>query len=683
MRSIAYCALLVSAGCTRPADGDASDAATDSWDSAADDAAPDDASHDSADVRSTAPYWGTQPPPHTTTIALSRDARRAYVVQPDGDAVSVIDVMERRLLAEIPLGPRPTVDVRGNYHPAVSPRALALSRTRATIYVACETSGEVVAIDETSLRVRSRVGVCPRAVGVLLGPDESRVYVACNADQQIAEIDAGTLAIMATVPAPAPPWSLAWRQLARGVQLVAGAIVSDAVGVFDVSPTLRLAETWQLAPIAPGAQPQLANGVGRAAYDLAQAPGVDRPLYAAYRLVATQTAQPVLDFESTVFPAVGEPLRPGGEPTRPMTTDSRIAGVDGEFGDVVSGPRALAVLPGAGRYALLVAENSEDLLVVDLRGRAEVSLLRPLPGDWPQGIAVSEDGMRGVVDQRASGDVAVLDITHDAIGVPAVSVAAVVPARTRDPMPDQLRLGQRVFHSANSSEFSTTTNFWFACATCHPEGATLGATLRFSQGPRDIPTNTGGLDGFLFRAANRNSIMDYRRTVEVEQGGDWPDADSIRTPQLRAVEQYVLFAIPDPPRPRTDPARVARGRAVFARSDSACATCHSGPSYTDSGAGNPALDYAGEVRLHDVGTCVTTGYADRASLDVSGRPREPCRFDTPTLRAIYASPPYLHDGSAATLRDVLTTRNRAQRHGRTDTLDADEIDALVEFLRSL
>ena len=58
-------------------------------------------------------------------------------------------------------------------------------------------------------------------------------------------------------------------------------------------------------------------------------------------------------------------------------------------------------------------------------------------------------------------------------------------------------------------------------------------------------------------------------------------------------------------------------------------------------------------------------------------------IDTPTLRGLWATAPYLHDGSAATLRDVLTTANPAARHGNLSTLTSAQIDQLVEYLNQL
>ena len=76
-----------------------------------------------------------------------------------------------------------------------------------------------------------------------------------------------------------------------------------------------------------------------------------------------------------------------------------------------------------------------------------------------------------------------------------------------------------------------------------------------------------------------------------------------------------------------------------------------------------------EIDRYDVGT--------RGELDRSGT------FDTPTLVELWRTAPYLHDGSAATLREVLTDRNQGDLHGTTSHLTDDEIEALIAYLMSL
>ena len=67
----------------------------------------------------------------------------------------------------------------------------------------------------------------------------------------------------------------------------------------------------------------------------------------------------------------------------------------------------------------------------------------------------------------------------------------------------------------------------------------------------------------------------------------------------------------------------------------------------------------------------------RSALDRSGA------FDTPTCVELWRTGPYLHDGSAVTLKEVLTTKNPDDKHGKTSHLSEEEIDALVEYLLSL
>jgi len=59
------------------------------------------------------------------------------------------------------------------------------------------------------------------------------------------------------------------------------------------------------------------------------------------------------------------------------------------------------------------------------------------------------------------------------------------------------------------------------------------------------------------------------------------------------------------------------------------------------------------------------------------------KFYTPTLIEIWRTAPYLHDGSAVTIRDVLTTRNLSGKHGDAKDLSPAEIDDLCEYVMSL
>src|SRR2546423_11825914 len=83
----------------------------------------------------------------SSTIALASDDRTLWVANPDADSVTVIDPSTRAVLAEIALGPTPTVDAAGRYEPAVKPRALAILANHAKAYVAAQTANAIFVID--------------------------------------------------------------------------------------------------------------------------------------------------------------------------------------------------------------------------------------------------------------------------------------------------------------------------------------------------------------------------------------------------------------------------------------------------------------------------------------------------------------------------------------------------------
>jgi cytochrome c peroxidase len=454
-------------------------------------------------------------------------------------------------------------------------------------------------------------------------------------------------------------------------------------------------------PGAPddGDDPTEPHGVVRGIYDAAVRPGSGE-LWVAHLMLGIDTAQPALDFQETAFPALSV-LDGSGSLLKRLSVEVN-AGDDGAFGDVVSGPHAIA-FSGDGKLAFVADENSEDVLVVDAERNVELTVVRPLPGHMPEGVVWANGKL--YVEERNTEDIAVFRLDETDGGVSVVADGSPMRSLAKDPMPAKLRLGQKLFYSANSDDVPVTQNHWVACASCHLEGRSDAVTWQFNQGPRDTPTNAGGLldTGFLFRTADRTKVEDYWQTIDVEQGGHFDATEPSQQPLLGALAAYVNYAIPAPVAPSTDAGHLmrdadlaalrARGAAVFERVG--CGSCHSGPAKTDSGAGNPSLDLGGDmvssmteggVLLHDVGTCATSGATvDVAHPDIEGHDRDACAFDTPQLRGLADSAPYLHDGSAATLADLLPIMLKA---GSTPDqpppdLSDDDRTALVEYLRGL
>jgi cytochrome c peroxidase len=107
-----------------------------------------------------------------------------------------------------------------------------------------------------------------------------------------------------------------------------------------------------------------------------------------------------------------------------------------------------------------------------------------------------------------------------------------------------------------------------------------------------------------------------------------------------------------------------RGMDLFFSERLECFHCHGGFNFTDSTthAGNDV----DRVGYHNTGLYNLNGVgaypADNTGLfDMTGEPRDMGRFKAPSLRNIAVTAPYMHDGSVATLEDVIANYERGGR----------------------
>jgi YVTN family beta-propeller protein len=701
----------------------------------------------------TSPLGGSPEPVarHSSSIALSPDDKTLYVVNADSDTVSIIDTASRKLLQEIQLGSGPVmgpvVDGNPRYTPAVEPRYLALSPARGMLYVTGKHSspGTLYGIDVATGKVTGTVQVGSEPAGVLVAPDESAIYVAVSQEAKVVEVDPCTMAVIATIPLSSPspyppkPWALGWSlddKTLYVTDLLAPYVMSIDVASMAVS-------SINIPDYASRGDPRYANGTARGLYDVVARPGTSDALWVPHMMLANKPAQAmvgdlhpplgtVLEFDTTAFPTLSV-LADGAFVTR-LSTNTTFTGAvpdNGQFGlDVVSGPQAVEFTPD-GHYALMLDNASEDVMLVDADARQEApnGLLHPLyasspPGHMEQGLVLSSDGTTAYIDERNTRDVRVIQLDTSVLACPVlpgtpltVDDPPIARSNNPDPMPAQYRAGQMVFFTSNQVLTPITQNNWIACSTCHVEGRSDAVTWLFTEGPRDTPSNAGGLldTGFLLRTADRRAVEDYWRTIVTEMGGsdfsacdtetstDACPASPMLATYLTEVASFVNYALPAPIPPTTDPTLVAAGEKLFTDPTVGCATCHNGPAHTDSGFGNPTLDLTAPVQctttliggapaentvlLHNVGTCNATAFPDVAHQDVPaplGPMRTACCFDTPTLRGVSDSPPYLHDGSQTTLKGLLlASQMHTIKMGNLDGLSDADLDALVEYLKSL
>ena len=126
------------------------------------------------------------------------------------------------------------------------------------------------------------------------------------------------------------------------------------------------------------------------------------------------------------------------------------------------------------------------------------------------------------------------------------------------------------------------------------------------------------------------------------------------------------FLLPPPPAGSFDAAAAARGQALF-NGSARCGSCHVAPTYSDVQNGPDAAT----PRLHDAAeTGMDPAYALRTATK---------KYRTTPLRALWQHAPYFHDGSAATLEDVVEHYVKLRKLSLTRRQKAD----LVEFLKSL
>jgi YVTN family beta-propeller protein len=285
-----------------------------------------------------------------------------------------------------------------------------------------------------------------------------------------------------------------------------------------------------------------------------------------------------------------------------------------------------------GRYV------SDDLTA----GRGYVVTRLPTQAN-PRRLALSGDGKTLVVSNHLADSLTVID---------AESLKVLRHIPLGGPEPDAARRGEVLFNSARM-----TFHGQFTCASCHPDGGSDGLNWDLTR---------DGVGNFK----NTKSLLGVRDSAPYGWHGTSPTladrvAGTLRTlhrhePAGTEVEDLVAYlsSLP-PPRPLpvkdADRDAVARGREVF-QGKGQCSNCHH----------RAALD---DGKAHNVGTRGDTDTQDA--------------FDTPALRGVARTAPYLHDGRAETLEEVFTKHNPKGWHGAAHTLSKEELGDLIAYLKSL
>lgn len=156
----------------------------------------------------------------------------------------------------------------------------------------------------------------------------------------------------------------------------------------------------------------------------------------------------------------------------------------------------------------------------------------------------------------------------------------------------------------------------------------------------------------------QGSVSEPRLNLTIKNGTQ--DLVSAKLPALQAYQ--LTLKAPTPPAGSFDAVASLRGKQTFEGAGK-CVTCHSGSAFTDA-----------NTRLHQVVDSMaepeSPSYASRSATK---------QYRTSPLKGVWQHAPYFHDGSAATLQDVVQTYNTRQSLG----LSAPDMADLVQYLKSL
>jgi hypothetical protein len=311
-----------------------------------------------------------------------------------------------------------------------------------------------------------------------------------------------------------------------------------------------------------------------------------------------------------------------------------------------------------GVLLFVALETSREVAVIDAHRRNQ--LMRIDVGFAPQGLVMSPDRNTLWVHNFMDRSVMAFDLTpltqQATNAAPALYQLATVGLERL--APNVLR-GKQFFYDARDTRLARDR--YMSCATCHNDGGQDGRVWDLKsqgEGLRNTIALRGraGAMGRLHWSNNFDEVQDFEGQIRTLAGGTGlmsdaayfagtrsqplGDAKAGLSTDLDALAAYVgsltAFDIsPNRPAAATLSTAGAEGRQVFI--DHNCGkSCHSGAAFTRSGLDNPI----------DIGTIKATS-GQRLGGALTG-------IDVPTLRDAWATGPYLHDGSAATLEAAIT-----------------------------
>lgn len=609
------------------------------------------------------------------------------------------------------------------------------------LLVTLRSSGEIVRVSR-DLQITQRLRLGVEAHGLALSPDGRTVYVTLPRDGELVTLDALTfeeldrLTLLDTprgVTASVNHFLLVTQQHgpATRLELDESGLPLDAINV-----DLRRGSPSELMTMgrlhllqATRALAATTHPVTGAAYvaHVTAAPGNENDLLNQGNGSTGSTGGTDGYGGSSLDPgSFNVPVRPVEVAVTPTDTSATITTSEADFPvqdpktgepmtQLVDQPSDLAHHP-SWSLLFMTGYGTDNVMVLST---AEADPMRsPLAlidvGHAPRGIAIAPDGQTAYVLNEHDLSVSVIDLTrffslptldngqtvfpntNDSM-MPTPGFAAepggrmefftsdptpqsprVAPFRMTaqakiafgtDPLPAAVRRGARTFTFSRNESISHAGQF--ACASCHFEGTEDKLVWMISDGPRQTPALAGRLAGTApFNWAGSEAELQNNMVQTVDRMG----GAGLSASELADLEQFLLFGLEAPQNPHRKedgltPDQLA-GKAIFDSKEAACSSCHMAErEFTDG-------------RSHDVGTASkaeVVSFQFAFAADKEARP--PWVLDTPSLKGLFYTAPYFHDGSALTLADVLDRPE--SKMGKTSHLSEDQKRQLIAYLLTL
>jgi mono/diheme cytochrome c family protein len=299
-----------------------------------------------------------------------------------------------------------------------------------------------------------------------------------------------------------------------------------------------------------------------------------------------------------------------------------------------------------------IVKSAEDVpndlaFLVSIRRRVHMG------GDGPRGVLAI--GRRAVAALYFADEISVADLDNAA----SVPVKIAVGPK-KDLSNDRTRRGEMLYNDG-----SMCFQQWQSCASCHPDGRVDGLNWDLLNDGMGNPKQTK--NELYTQWTPPTMVTGIRKDMHECNRAGLIHIQFVTRPEedVYCFDAYIaaMRPVPSPYLVNGELSeRAKRGKKLFKKAK--CADCH-----TEDSKGPEGEHLWTDGIKYDVG--VGTGI------------EEGKMFDTPTLAEVWRTAPYLYDGRALTMEEVLTTANPNDAHGETSKLSPEEIADLAEYVLSL